>query len=146
MSSTKPGKRRIGREAAIQFLYSNEVNDDTNPEQIDAFWKLRPLRPDARAFATELVIGVLRHREAIDSVLTKKLENYRLERLAAVDRNILRLAIYEILFREDVPNPVVINEAIEIAKRFASTDSSSFVNGLLDSIRKSQLSTQSPES
>ena len=98
MSSTKPGKRRIGREAAIQFLYSNEVNDDTNPEQIDAFWKLRPLRPDARAFATELVIGVLRHREAIDSVLTKKLENYRLERLAAVDRNILRLAIYEILF------------------------------------------------
>ncbi len=146
MSSTKPGKRRIGREAAIQFLYSNEVNDDTNPEQIDAFWKLRPLRPDARAFATELVIGVLRHREAIDSVLTKKLENYRLERLAAVDRNILRLAIYEILFREDVPNPVVINEAIEIAKRFASTESSSFVNGLLDSIRKSQLSTQSPES
>ena len=146
MSSTKPGKRRIGREAAIQFLYSNELNVDTNPEQMDAFWELRPLRQDARIFATELVIGVLKHREAIDSVLTKKLENYRLERLAAVDRNILRLAIYEILFREDVPNPVVINEAIEIAKRFASTESSSFVNGLLDSIRKSQLSTQSPES
>lgn len=144
MSSTKPGKRRVGREAAIQFLYSNELNDETTPEQIDAFWELRPLRPDARVFAKELVIGVLEHREAIDAALTEKLENYRLERLAAVDRNILRLAIYEIMFREDVPNPVVINEAIEISKRFASTESSSFVNGLLDSIRKSQQSTQSP--
>ena len=138
MSSTKPGKRRVGREAAIQFLYSNELNKDTTPEQIEAFWELRPLRADAKEFAKELVIGVLEHREAIDTLLTEKLENYRLERLAAVDRNILRLAIYEILFRDDVPNPVVINEAIEIAKRFASTESSSFVNGLLDSIRKMQ--------
>ena len=136
MSSTRPGKRRVGREAAIQFLYSNEVNEDTTPEQIEAFWKLRPLRADAQGFAKELVIGVLDHREAIDALLTEKLENYRLERLAAVDRNILRLAIYEIMFRDDVPKPVVINEAIEIAKRFASTESSSFVNGLLDSIRK----------
>ena len=138
MSSTKPSKRREGREAAIQFLYSHEANTDTVLEEIDSFWALRQLKVSARAFSVELIAGVLEHREAIDRILSQRLENYRLERLAAVDRNILRLAIYEILHRPDIPAPVSINEAIEIAKRFGTTDSAGFVNGLLDNIRKSR--------
>lgn len=141
MSSTKPGRRRIGREAAIQFLYSREINPDEATESLEAFWEVRPIRPEARTFAEKLIEGVLEHEEEIDSILTEKLENYRIERLAAVDRNILRLAIHEILHREDIPDPVSINEAIEIAKRFGSTESSSFVNGLLDSVRKSRQSS-----
>ena len=136
MPSTKPGKRRTGREAAIQFLYSREINETTAVDKIADFWALRPLKRDAQAFSEELIRGVLDHAEEIDVILTAQLENYRLERLAAVDRNILRLAIHELLHREDIPDAVTINEAIEIAKRFGSTESSSFVNGLLDSIRK----------
>ena len=137
MSSPKPGKRRLGREAAIQFLYSQELNPEETADP-DAFWEVRPLKPAARAFAEELIVGVTAHAEEIDRILVEKLENYRLERLAAVDRNILRLAIHEILHRSDIPDAVTINEAIEIAKRFGSTESSAFVNGLLDSVRKSR--------
>ena len=141
MSSTKPGRRRIGREAAIQFLYCQELNPEERSESLEAFWEVRPIRPEARAFAEKLIEGVLKHEAEIDTILTEKLENYRIERLAAVDRNILRLAIHEILHRDDIPAPVSINEAIEIAKRFGSTESSGFVNGLLDSVRKSRPSS-----
>lgn len=137
MPSTKPGRRRIGREAAIQFLYCQELNPDDQPESLEDFWDVRPIRPEARAFAEKLIEGVQANAAEIDAILEEKLENYRIERLAAVDRNILRLAIHEILHREDIPGPVSINEAIEIAKRFGSTESSGFVNGLLDSVRKS---------
>lgn len=139
MSSTKPGRRRVGREAAIQYLYCRELNPDDEPAaSLESFWEVRPIRPEARTFAEKLIEGVLEHEEEINEILTEKLENYRLERLAAVDRNILRLAIHEILHRSDIPDPVSINEAIEIAKRFGSTESSGFVNGLLDSVRKSR--------
>ncbi len=139
MPSPKPGKRRLGREAAVQFLYSQEINSDRHSDPSEeAFWEVRPLRPEARAFAEELIVGVQAHLEEINQVLTESLDNYRLERLAVVDRNILRLAIHEILHRSDVPDRVAINEAIEIAKRFGSTESFAFVNGLLDTIRKSR--------
>lgn len=140
MSSPKPGKRRLGREAAIQFLYSQEAHPDAPSEAADdaAFWAVRPLRPEAQAFAEELIAGVQAHAEEIDQLLSESLENYRLERVAAVDRNILRLALHEMLHRPDIPDRVVINEAIEIAKRFGTTESSGFVNGILDSIRKSR--------
>ena len=141
MSSTKLGRRRIGREAAIQFLYGQEINPEDRLESLEAFWEVRPIRPEARAFAEKLIDGVLEHKVEIDTILTEKLENYRMERLAAVDRNILRLAIHEILHCDDIPAPVSINEAIEIAKRFGSTESSGFVNGLLDSVRKSRPSS-----
>ena len=141
MSSTKPGRRRIGREAAVQYLYCQELNPKDRTESLEAFWDVRPIRPEARAFAEKLIEGVLEHETEINTILTEKLENYRIERLAAVDRNILRLAIHEILHRDDIPAPVSINEAIEIAKRFGSTESSGFVNGLLDSVRKSRSSS-----
>lgn len=140
MSSPKPGKRRLGREAAIQFLYSQEINPEDADAEAEAFWAVRPMKPEARAFAEELIVGVQAHLDEIDRLLEAQLENYRLERLAAVDRNVLRLAIHELLHRPDIPNVVAINEAIEIAKRFGTTDSSGFVNGLLDSISKASSS------
>ena len=131
---SKPGKRRSGREVAVQFLYSQEINPDDDAE---AFWAIRSLKPEVRDFAEELIRGVQAHAPEIDEILTEKLENYRLERLASVDRNILRLATHEVLHCPNIPNPVAINEAIEIARRFGSEESSGFVNGLLDGIRKS---------
>ncbi|MFT4636830.1 MAG: N utilization substance protein B [Verrucomicrobiales bacterium] len=141
MSSPKPGKRRLGREAAIQFLYCQEINPDPRPEALEEFWALRPLKAQAQAFAEQLIAGGMAHAEEIDAILTEKLENYQLDRLAAVDRNILRLAIHEILHCQDIPDAVSINEAIEIAKRYGTTDSASFVNGLLDSIRKANVAS-----
>lgn len=134
--SSKPGKRREAREAALQFLYSHDLQAQPDERDLAAFWELRPMRPDARAFAEELINGVLEKWPLLDEHLLKHVRNYELQRVAAVDRNILRLAIFELLERPGTPQPVVINEAIEIAKRFGSPDSSRFVNGILDSVRK----------
>ena len=156
------GLRREGREAAIQCLFHLEFQPpspaDASPDAPapgpvpDAdFWKLRtgaedpdeltptpsraPIAPKARAFAESLVQGVWAHREELDELITRFSRNYRLSRLAAVDRNILRLAVYEILYNKEVPPVVAINEAIELAKEYSSEESGRFVNGLLDRIR-----------
>jgi len=88
-----------------------------------------------RAFAEPLIRGVLEHREAVDEVIRKYTENWELHRIANVDRNILRLAIYEMQHREDIPPVVSINEAVEIAKKFSTQDSGRFVNGILDKVK-----------
>lgn len=161
-SRSQSGLRREGREAAIQFLFQQDFHLGTGPvkepestvtdSSPDAdFWRLRnssedfddshpeparsPIAPKAKAFAESLVQGVSTHREALDELITRFSRNYRLSRLAAVDRNILRLAVYEILHNKEVPPVVAINEAIELAKQYGSEESGRFVNGLLDRIR-----------
>ena len=156
------GLRREGREAAIQFLFQQDFHlqtHETDPSVASGkepfpdadFWRLRnaeedfdgdtqvpsrtPIAPKARAFAEGLIRGVFSHRDALDELITRFSRNYRLSRLAAVDRNILRLAVYEILHNKEVPPVVAINEAIELAKQFGSEESGRFVNGLLDRIR-----------
>ena len=130
------GKRREGREAAIQFLFQSDLNPAANhEEEIDAFWKLLETTAAVREYADALIRGVLANREAIDTRLKQCVANYELHRIAAVDRNILRLAIYELLHCDDIPPAVIINEAIEIAKRYGSKESGRFVNGVLDRIR-----------
>lgn len=133
MSST----RRRGREAAVQWLYASEVEGQL-PEGQDRtqFWELCVAKPAGRQFAETLVCGVLDHLAEVDRELAGAIDNYEFSRLAAVDRNILRVAAYELLFAEDIPPGVAINEAIEIAKSFGSTDSSRFVHGVLDAIRR----------
>lgn len=133
-----PSPRRDGREAAVQFLYGNEVQGtvEVTPEKLAAFWELRDARPVVREFAEELIRGVTDHAGEIDSAIRTQLENYSLQRLAAVDRNILRLGAYEVLFSSHIPPQAAINEAIEIAKRFGTEDSPRFVNGILDRILK----------
>jgi N utilization substance protein B len=137
------GKRRDGREAAIQFLYQLDANDTPLGQALSAFWMLRA-GPDGktetsaktRAFAEGLIQGVIENRPTIDEKITTFAKNFELHRIAGVDRNILRLGIYEMLHSTDVPPVVIINECIEIAKRFGGEESGRFVNGILDRLRK----------
>ena len=129
------GKRREGREAAVQFLVFCDLNQGTGTDAAAEFWSLRPASKPIRDFALPLVEGVLQHQAETDERISRYAENYDLGRLAVVDRNILRLAIYEMLHRLDIPPVVSINEAIEIAKRFGTEESSRFVNGILDRVK-----------
>jgi N utilization substance protein B len=131
------GKRREGREAAIQFLFARDLQGGgQKPEDADVFWTLHSARASTRAFAENLIRGVLAHQDEIDAGIAKVVENFRIERLAAVDRNVLRVASYELLYCPDVPAPVILNEAIDIAKALSAGESGSFVNGVLDRLAR----------
>jgi len=99
------------------------------------FWKGQKAETEVRDFAESLVRGVLQHREVLDGAVAASAQHWRVERMAVVDRNVLRLAVYEILFHDDTPAPVVIDEAIEVAKKYGSAESGSFINGILDDVR-----------
>lgn len=131
------GKRREGREAAIQFLFARDLHGDQKSEDNDVFWTLHSAKTSTRAFAESLINGVLAHQEEIDGHIAGIVENFRLERLAAVDRNVLRVAAYELLHCPAVPTPVILNEAIDIAKALSAGESGSFVNGVLDKLARS---------
>lgn len=132
----RPGKRRHARELAVQFLYQYDLSGGPLEESLSLFWLTQTKIPSAvRTFAEELIRGCVAHREAIDERLRRYAEHWELPRMAAVDRNILRLAIYEMTYREDIPPVVSINEAVEIAKRYSTEDSGAFVNGILDRLR-----------
>jgi len=126
------GKRRDGREAAVQYLYHYDLNSGENAGTSDDFWEMRPAKPNVKEFAQQLIAGVIEHADDIDRRISRYAENYQISRMLAVDRNILRLAIYEMNFAKDVPPVVAINEAIEIAKKFGADESSRFINGILD--------------
>jgi len=136
------GKRREGREAAVQFLFQIDVNGEKQPGDADTFWALRsgpgkaPVPAKTRLHAEQLVLGVTSHFDEIDGWIKKYTSNYEISRLAVVDRNILRVAIYEMLHALDIPPVIIIDEAIEIAKKFGSEKSGGFVNGVLDRIQK----------
>src|SRR3954465_8374574 len=158
------GKRREARERAVQFLFQHDLNP---PEEIEAalnqFWESQraaaiaeekgtanwgqpielppPTTDEAaiRIFADPLIRGALEHREEADTIIKKHAKNWDLHRIAAVDRNILRLAIFEMLHREDIPPVVSINEAVDIAKKFSTQDSGKFVNGILDKVKSELL-------
>lgn len=129
------GERRRGRESAVQMLYQWEVGGEPLGRVLDSFERLRTPSDASQDFARRLVEGTLAHREEIDRLITAQTENWKLDRMATVDRNILRIAIYEFLF-EPTPKPVVINEALEIARRFSSEEAVEFVNGVLDAVRQ----------
>ncbi len=158
------GKRREARERAVQFLFQHDLNppDDLNAalaefwesqrtaaiaeEKASATWgqpvELPPPTADEaaiRLFAEPLIRGAIEHRDAVDNQIKKYAKNWELHRIAAVDRNILRLAIYEMLYREDIPPVVSINEAVDIAKKFSTQDSGKFVNGILDKVKSELL-------
>ncbi|MEM6909943.1 MAG: transcription antitermination factor NusB [Verrucomicrobiota bacterium] len=140
------GNRRDGREAALQFLVSRDIAtangrypDRAAPpeEALPQFWELRTGKGLTRTLAEELIAGVLQHQPSLDEKIESSLENYRLERTGVVDRNLIRLGLYELLHRsQEAPPAVVINEAIEIAKRFGAPESPKFVHGLLDRLRR----------
>jgi N utilization substance protein B len=133
------GNRHQSRVLALQFLYQQDLQSNSErsvSEALDAFWNLQVEGPpSARGFAEELAQGVVEHLEEIDNRIKAYSENWDFRRIAVVDRNILRLAIYEMLFRPDIPPVVSINEAIELAKKFSTGDSGRFVNGILDRVK-----------
>jgi len=130
------GKRREGREAAIQFLFARDMQGTEKPAEPEVFWTLHSAKASTRAFAESLINGVLKNQTDIDARIAELLQNFRMERLAAVDRNVLRVATYELLHCPDVPAPVILNEAIDIAKALSAGESGSFVNGVLDRLAK----------
>lgn len=128
-------KRREGREAAVQFLFQQDIQEDRVSDLRGPFWKLREAPQKVQDFANRLVDGVNKNLPDIDGRIKKYAINFELARLNVVDRNILRLAIYEMLHCLDVPPIVTINEAIEIAKKFGGDESGKFVNGILDKVK-----------
>ena len=130
------GKRREGREAAVQYLFSLDMHGKAEEGQLETFWTLHTAKTSTRVYAESLIKGVLEHQTAIDEQIRGCLVNFSFERLSTVDRNVLRMAVYELLYCPDVPPPVVLNEAIEVAKALSAGESGSFVNGVLDRLAK----------
>jgi N utilization substance protein B len=124
------GKRRRAREAAVQYHFWRDLQRGEGPDKIDDFWEFCPATPRVREFAQPLIEGMVAHLPEIDERIRRYCENYEFRRISVVDRNVLRLAIY------DIPPVVSINEAIELAKAYGGADSGRFVNGILDRIRK----------
>jgi transcription antitermination protein NusB len=154
------GMRRVARERAVQFLFQCDVNPPADldealalfwesqrsaviaEEKGPATWGEKPVLPPPstaeaalRIFTDKLIRGTLEQRDKIDAELTRYVKNWDLHRIAVVDRNILRLCVYEMLFRPDIPPVVSINEAVDVAKKYSTDDSGRFVNGILDRLR-----------
>jgi N utilization substance protein B len=128
--------RRKARELALQMLFQWEQGQHRPETVLNSFLPAQRLDAEVARFARELFEGTAAECEALDQRVTKHAANWRIDRMAAVDRNLLRLAVYELLHHPETPPAVVINEALEIARRFSDKDSVDFVNGVLDAIRK----------
>ncbi|MFT3706515.1 MAG: transcription antitermination factor NusB [Archangium sp.] len=133
------GARRLGRERSLQALYQLETDTKITPDgALDAAWTAHddegPRDPDADGFAKELITGVRSHLEEIDKLIEEHSHNWRLDRMQRIDRNVLRIGVFELKYLPEIPRKVTINEAVELAKTFGNEASSSFINGLLDRI------------
>jgi transcription antitermination protein NusB len=137
------GKRRRSREIALQFLYQYDSQRESCSEHLDLkqqtnlFWSAKDasINKEVKEFATILITGSCENMDGIDRIINKYSKNWRLSRMPTIDRNILRMAIYELAYLRNIPPPVTINEAVELAKKFGTEESGSFINGILDRIR-----------
>ncbi|MCL5097990.1 MAG: transcription antitermination factor NusB [Candidatus Omnitrophica bacterium] len=153
------GKRRVARERAMQFIFQYDLNPPADlPTALELFWEsqrlsavdrqaqatwgepvvLPPITAEeaaTRKFADDLINGVLKYRDELDQQIKKYAQNWDLHRMAVVDRNVLRMAIFEMFYREDIPPIVSINEAVDIAKKYSTEESGKFVNGILDRVK-----------
>jgi N utilization substance protein B len=140
MSRTDGASRRVAREAALQMMYQAEIGRASADEAIVSYWPSRvgehDLPEPMREFANGLVRGTLARMAEIDGILAAHAQHWRVERMAVIDRIVLRLAVYELLAEPETPSKVVINEAIELARTFSGDEAVGFVNGVLDSVRK----------
>ena len=129
------GIRRKARELALQALFRMEMSGDASEEMFQRFCEHYPQTVKSRPFFLQLVKGVNSAQDSIDQLIEQYSHNWRLRRMSCVDRNILRIAVYEMLFCNDIPSKVSINEAIDIGKKYGTEESGAFINGILDSIR-----------
>jgi N utilization substance protein B len=138
-------RRSRGREVALQVLYQLEQNAGMKTEDVRRFLARRLLGDKPLIEFTEgLIAGIREHQPRLDDLISQVAENWRMDRMAAIDRNILRLGAYEMLLRPEVPPKVAINEALELAKRYSTAQSSRFVNGILDRLLQTQSQPQTP--
>jgi N utilization substance protein B len=128
------GARSLGRESALQMIFAMEAGGGSAERVVAAYWRETPGDPEGRSFADAAVRGVAGDLDKIDETIRKASTNWRLERMARVDRNVLRLGAWELLHERDVPRAVILDEAVELAKKFGSEDSGAFVNGVLDRV------------
>jgi transcription antitermination protein NusB len=133
------GARRSGREAALQMLFQLEASGASADRVVELFWRTNAdvdftPDPEGRSYADTIVRGVASNLAAVDKGITQASQNWRLERMGRVDRNLLRMSTWELMMQKDVPRAVVIDEAVELAKSYGTEDSGSFVNGVLDRI------------
>lgn len=132
-------KRTMARECALKILYAVEMTKDDAETCIDNFWNNQDkAEGQVKMFADDLVRGVCKNKERIDELITKYAANWGIDRMAVIDKNILRFGTYELIFMEEIPPKVAINEAIDIAKKYGDKDSGKFVNGILDKINKTE--------
>jgi N utilization substance protein B len=131
------GKRTKARECAMQMLYQWDATGQTMTRVAESYWKVRSTTETTREMAERLALGASRDKEPIDEAISGALKNWRFERIAAVDKGILRLATYELMREMQTPSSVILNEAIDLAKRFGEKDSGPFVNGVLDAVSRS---------
>ena len=132
------GARRKARVCALQMLFQYDIARPRLDELSSIYWEAfgEDMSDVPRDFSNNLAAGAIAHLDEIDDLIIKRAENWRIKRMAVVDRNILRLAIYEFLYEPDTPKTVIINEALEIARRFSTFEATQFINGILDAIKR----------
>ncbi len=131
-------KRTRSRELALMVLYQMDVTQDPAEKALEIFFRDHPTEESVKAFTMDLVLGTAGHLEKLDALISKVASNWEIKRMARVDRNVLRLGSFELLFVKETPPKVTINEAVELAKRFGDVESGKFINGILDKIHKDQ--------
>jgi N utilization substance protein B len=141
------GSRRKARISALQMLFQYDVARPRLDELIDSYWGelAEDIGQEAREFSNRVVLGTINHLDEIDNIIAKHSEHWRISRMTVVDRNILRMAVYEFLYEPQTPAAVVINEALEIARRFSTFEATQFINGILDAIKRDLESSQKVE-
>jgi N utilization substance protein B len=130
------GHRRKAREETLRILFQIEFEDDEFDTIVAQYWENKKIHEEIKEYSTWLVSGIISHKGEIDNTIQSVSEHWRISRMALVDRNILRMAVFEILYEENIDTAVVINEAIEIARKYSGDEAATFVNGILDGARK----------
>ena len=130
------GRRRKAREDTLRILFRLEFENKQIEKTLDQYWKSKKASEEIKEYSTWLVNGVISDQAKIDNIIQQVSEHWRISRMALVDRNILRMAVFELLYEEKIAPAIVINEAIEIAKKYSGEEAATFVNGILDAIRK----------
>ena len=138
--------RTRARQLALQFLYQVDLLGQEKIEDLAGFLRGEEKPGEARTYARHLIEGTLEARESLDGTIQSVAQNWEISRMAVIDRNVLRLATFELLMCDDIPPNVAINEAIELGKRFSTAQSGSFINGILDKIKSQDQGDQPPES
>ncbi len=131
------GARRRARECALQMLFSYDVARPSIEELLETYWEeMAEASEEVRVFANELAVGTISHLNEIDERIRLRTEHWRIPRMAIVDRNLLRMAVFEFIYQPNTPKTVAINEALEIARRFSTNEATQFINGILDAIKR----------